>query len=145
MDVEVELVEALDAESIEAFCRDVPKLSSRPSRLSPQALARMIALPEYQLFVARQNGSICGTLTLAVYQAPGGVKARIDDVVAEQTEGGKAVALRLIREAIQRAVAAGAAGVQVVSKPALSVANSTFEQIGFRQQGPGIYVRVFHT
>jgi hypothetical protein len=43
VDVEVELVETLDAESIEAFCRDEPELSSRPGSLSPEALASMIA------------------------------------------------------------------------------------------------------
>ncbi|WP_181518529.1 GNAT family N-acetyltransferase [Micromonospora noduli] len=141
MNIEVELIETLDAESIEAFCRDEPELSSRPSRLSPKALARMIALPEYQLLVARRDGDICGMLTLAVYWAPGGVKARVDDVVAEQTEGGQAVAVTLIREAVRRAVAAGAAAIHVVSKPALPVANSTFEQNGFSQEGPGIYRR----
>ncbi|MGC4755471.1 GNAT family N-acetyltransferase [Micromonospora trifolii] len=145
MNVEVELIETLDAEGIEAFCRDEPELSSRPSRLSPEALARMIALPEFQLLVARRNGGICGTLTLAVYQMPGEVKARVDDLVAEQTEGGQAIALTLIREAARRAVAAGAAAIQVVSKPALLVANSTFERIGFRQERPGIYRRTFHT
>lgn len=43
VDVEVELVETLDADSIKAFCRDEPELPSRPSRLSPEALARIDA------------------------------------------------------------------------------------------------------
>ncbi|MEV1319940.1 hypothetical protein AB0J14_28115 [Micromonospora arborensis] len=145
MNVEVELVETLDAEIIEAFCRDEPELSSRPSRLGPDELARMIVLPEYQLFVARRNGGICGTLVLAVYRARGGVKARIDDVVTEQTKDGQAVVVTLIREAVRCAVDAGAAAIQVVSKPTLPVANRTYEEIGFTQEGPGIYRRALRT
>src|SRR5215218_9840260 len=96
--VEVELVEACSAEIVQAFCRDEPRLSSRPSRLSPETLAYMVASAAYQLLVARRNRSICATLSLAVYQAPGGVKARIDDVVAEQTEDGQVAAVALLQE-----------------------------------------------
>ncbi|WP_170208721.1 hypothetical protein [Micromonospora pisi] len=98
-----------------------------------------------EVLAGRRNGGIRGTLTLAVYRAPGGVKARIDDVVAEQTKDGQAVALTLIREAVRRAVVAGAPAIRVVSKPVLPVANSTYEQIGFTQEGPGIYRRALHT
>jgi hypothetical protein len=100
--IEVELVEACSPEIVEAFCRDEPRLSSRPSRLTPETSAYMVASSAYQLLVARRNGGRRGTLTIAVYQAPRGVKARIDDVVAEQTEDGEAASVALLQEAVGR-------------------------------------------
>jgi GNAT superfamily N-acetyltransferase len=139
--LEVELVDAYGAEIAEAFCRDEPRLSSRPSRLKPEALADMLASSAYQLLIARNAGGICATLTLAVYRAPGGVKARIDDLVAEQSEDGQAAAVALIQHAVRRAVVAGAPVIRLVSKPTLPVANSTYERLGFTLEGPTIYRR----
>jgi hypothetical protein len=107
--------------------------------LKPEKLADMVASPAYQLLVARANGIIRAMLTLVVYRAPGGTKARIDDVVAEQTEDGQAAAAALVHEAVRRATVAGAAGIKLISKPSLPMANSTYERLGFTHEGPGLY------
>jgi hypothetical protein len=139
--IAVEVVDTLSPEIVEMFCRDEPRLSSRPSRLKPEMLADMVASPAYHLLVVRRDGDICATLTLAVYRAPGGIKARIDDIVAEQTEDGHAAAAALLQEAIRRASVAGAPNIRLVSKPALSTANSTYERLGFASDGPGLLHR----
>ena len=87
--IAVEIVDTLNPETVEVLCRDEPRLSSRPGRLKPEVLADMIASPAYHLLAVRRDGDICATLTLAVYRTPGGIKARIDDIVAEQTEDGR--------------------------------------------------------
>jgi hypothetical protein len=99
MVIDVELVDRCTPEIVEAFCRDEPRLSSRPSRLKPEVLADMIASPAYQLLVARIDGVLHATLTLAVYRAPSGIKANVGDVVAEQTEQGQSAAAALVEEA----------------------------------------------
>jgi hypothetical protein len=139
--VTIEPVDTCSPDVVAAFCRDEARLSSRPSRLKPETLAGMAASPAYHLLVARRDGDICATLTLAVYRAPGGIKARIDDVVAEQTDEGQAAAAALLQEAMLRAAAAGAPVIQLVSKPALSTANSTYERLGFTSEGAGLYHR----
>ncbi|GIJ13114.1 hypothetical protein Van01_63280 [Micromonospora andamanensis] len=101
----------------------------------------MVASSAYQLLVARGTGSIRATLTMAVYQTPRGVKARIDDVVAEQTEDGQAAAVAMLQRAVRHAEMIGASVIQLVSKPALTVANSTYERLGFRSERHGIYYR----
>jgi hypothetical protein len=135
----VELVDRFSPEIVEAFCRDEPRLSSRPGRLKPEVLADMVASPAYHLLIARQDGAVRATLTLAVYRAPGGTKARIDDVVAEQTEDGQAAAAVLLQEAIRRSTVAGASILRLVSKPALPAANSTYERLGFTSDGRSLY------
>jgi ribosomal protein S18 acetylase RimI-like enzyme len=65
-----------------------------------------------------------------------------NDVVAEQTDDGQAAAAALLQEAIERATAAGAPVIRLVSKPTLSTANSTYERLGFTRDGPGLYHRV---
>ena len=109
--------------------------------MKPEALADMVKSPAYHLLVARCDGDICATLTLAVYRAPGGVKARIDDVVAEQTPGGQVAAAALVQEAVRRAAVAGATVIRLVSKPSFPVANSTYERLGFMAERPGLYQR----
>lgn len=79
----------------------------------------MVTSPAYQLLVARDSEGICATLTFVAYRAPGGAKARIDDVVADQTRDGQAAAAALVREAIRCAAVAGASEIKLVSKPAL--------------------------
>ncbi|GAA3247684.1 GNAT family N-acetyltransferase [Dactylosporangium siamense] len=137
----VELVDRCTPDVVDAFCRYEPRLSSRPSPLKPEVLARMVESHAYQLLVARNDGVIRATLTAAVYQALRGVTARIDDVVAEQDQEGQAAAVALVEEAIRRAGVGGADSVQLVSKPALPVANGTYERLGFVQEGPGLYRR----
>ena len=117
MVIDVELVDRCTPEIVEVFCRDEPRLSSRPSRLKPEVLADMIASPAYQLLVARIDGVLSATLTLAVYRAPRGIKANVGDVVAEQTEPGQSAAAALVEEAVRRAAVGGAAYVTLVSKP----------------------------
>jgi hypothetical protein len=77
MSVVVEQATIANAELIEAFQRLIPQLSSSNPPPTQDELAEIIAAPSTVLFIARLDEHIVGTLTLATFRIPTGVRAWI--------------------------------------------------------------------
>ncbi|HZO33980.1 MAG TPA: GNAT family N-acetyltransferase [Gaiellaceae bacterium] len=88
--------------------RLLPQLS--PGRFPPtrDELSALLAQSGVELIAALDEGRVLGMLTLVVYRIPSGVKARIEAVVVDESARGRGVGELLTREAMRRAVAAGA-------------------------------------
>jgi len=72
-------------ELVAAFGRLIPQLSSSSPPADHDELAEIISSDAGFLFVARDGtGRIIGTLTLAVFRIPTGVRAWIEDVVVDE-------------------------------------------------------------
>ena len=83
MTVELTQVRIVDSEVLEAFRRLLPPLSSSAAPVTAEDVAAVIAAPGTAVFIARERGGdrrIVGTLTLATFRAPTGVRAWIEDV-----------------------------------------------------------------
>ena len=94
------------------------------------------------LFVARvpeAGGRIVGSLTLAVFRIPTGLRAWIEDVVVDGEARGKGVGEALNRAAIERAQALGARTVDLTSRPSREAANRLYRRIGFVQRETNVY------
>jgi ribosomal protein S18 acetylase RimI-like enzyme len=96
------------------------------------------------LLVAREpdeTGPIAGVLCLIVYRVPTGVRSIVEDVIVDERMRGRGIGAALVREAIERARAAGAGGVALTSHPQRSAANRLYQSLGFelRQTNPYIY------
>ena len=88
MRVEVEAVQQVTDELVDAARRLLPQLSSSAVPLSVDDLTRIASHQATTLFVARSEGVIVGMLTLVTFPLPSGLRARIEDVVVDQDARG---------------------------------------------------------
>jgi ribosomal protein S18 acetylase RimI-like enzyme len=140
----VEIVEATEVtpELVEAFERLTPQLSSSNPPPSPDALAEIVASPASVLLLARVGGAdgpIVGSLTLALFRIPTGLRAWIEDVVVDGEARGRGVGEALNRGALDRARQAGARTVDLTSRPSRQAANRLYQRIGFVERDTNVY------
>jgi ribosomal protein S18 acetylase RimI-like enzyme len=137
--VEVEEVTAVDEELVAAFARLVPQLSSSSPPPGERELAAIITSRATVLFVARDEGEIVGSLTLALFRIPTGLRAWIEDVVVDERARGKGVGEALNRTALEHAGRAGATTVDLTSRPSREAANRLYQRLGFTRRDTNVY------
>lgn len=102
MEIEVLVVEEATREVVDAMDRLLPQLSTSATPLDTAALEQLVRSEAATLLVARTEGTIVGTLTLVMFRVPTGLRARIEDVVVDQSARGRGVGAGLTREAVAR-------------------------------------------
>ena len=132
-------VHAVDDELVEAFDRLIPQLSSSSPPPSRDHLMAMVASEDTVLFVARVDGRILGSLTLAFYRIPTGLKAWIEDVVVDADARGHGVGELLSLAALDEARSRGAKDVNLTSRPSREAANRLYQRIGFHRRETIVY------
>ena len=136
-----EAVEVGD-ELVEAFVRLIPQLSSSSAPTSRDELTAIVDSEASILFVARDaDGSIVGSLTLAVFRIPTGVRAWIEDVVVDSSARGAGAGEALVAAAIERATSVGAKTVDLTSRPSREAANRLYVRMGFESRTTNVYRR----
>ena len=140
MTVSVTAVEAVDEELVLAFDRLLPQLSSSSPPPTREQLEEIVASPATVLFVAREGDDpILGSLTLALFLTPGGLKAWIEDVVVDESARGKGVGAALNEAALDHARSVGAKNVDLTSRPSREAANRLYQRLGFVQRETNVY------
>ena len=142
--IEVETVAAVDGEIMEAMARLLPQLSSSADVPDAGLVREIVESSCTTLLVARdpaQAGRIVGSLTLAVFRIPTGVRAWIEDVVVDGAARGKGVGEALSREALRIAAARGARTVELTSRPSREAANRLYKRLGFQIRETNVYRR----
>jgi len=139
MSVVVEQATIANAELIEAFQRLIPQLSSSNPPPTQDELAQIISAPSTVLFIARLDEHIVGTLTLATFRIPTGVRAWIEDVVVDTAARGHGVGEALNQAAILEARHRGAITVDLTSRPSREAANRLYQRIGFVARDTNVY------
>ncbi|WP_158879699.1 GNAT family N-acetyltransferase [Amycolatopsis anabasis] len=132
MSVTVEVLREITDETVEAFARLLPQLSRTARPLDRAALEAMVACGANTVLLARSGGPIVGTLTLVRFPIPSGLRARIEDVVVDESARGPEEAVRLAR-------AAGARTVDLTSRPSRGSANRLYERLGFTARDSRVY------
>lgn len=131
---------AVDAELVEAMGRLLPQLSSSAPAVGAGDLGQVVGSPATTLFVARDaGGSVVGSLTLAVFRLPTGVRAWIEDVVVDAACRGAGTGAALVRAALAAAAEAGARTVDLTSRPDREAANRLYLRLGFEQRRTNVY------
>jgi ribosomal protein S18 acetylase RimI-like enzyme len=137
--MKIERASEPDEELVGALARLVPQLSRTSPPPGPVELAELIAQPGTSLLVAREGTEILGLLTLLVFRIPTGLKARIEDVVVEESARGKGVGEALTREAIRLAGEAAVGHVELSSNPSREAANRLYRRLGFEPRETNVY------
>ena len=127
-------------ELVDAFATLIPQLSSSSPPTSRADLEAIVGSEADTLFVARDgDGRIVGTLTLAVFPVPTGVRAWIEDVVVDDSARGSGVGDALVDAAVAKAGAAGAKTVDLTSRPSREAANRLYVRKGFELRTTNVY------
>ncbi|MFE7170967.1 GNAT family N-acetyltransferase [Streptomyces sp. NPDC057616] len=139
MKIEVEPAREAEQELVDAFGRLLPQLSGSARPLDAEAVGRILACDANTVLVARADRAIVGTLTLVECPLPAGLRARIEDVVVDESARGHGVAGLLIEEAVRIAREAGARTVDLTSRPDRETANRLYERLGFGVRESTVY------
>jgi ribosomal protein S18 acetylase RimI-like enzyme len=137
--VTIEIAAAVDDELMAAFDDLIPQLSSSSPPPSRELLADLVDGADTVLFLARVDGAIVGSLTLAFYRIPTGMKAWIEDVVVDDAVRGHGVGRLLNDAALDEARRRGAKNVSLTSRPSREAANRLYQRIGFSLYETNVY------
>jgi ribosomal protein S18 acetylase RimI-like enzyme len=137
--VHIEIATAVTDEVVAAFARLIPQLSSSSPAPARDDLAAIVDDPRAVLYLARIDGRIVGSLTLALYQIPTGLKAWIEDVVVDEDARGRGVGEALNSAALEEARRRGAKDVNLTSRPSREAANRLYQRLGFHAYDTNVY------
>ena len=126
---------------LDAMNNLLPQLSSSPERLTEQNLLAIINSDTTRLFMAEENDRYIGCLTLVVFKIPSGTRARIEDLVVQETARGRGVGRSLVRKAIEMANALGAEAVELTTHPSREAASTLYKKLGFKIRDTHVYRR----
>lgn len=129
----------VDDELVNAFAELIPQLSSSSPPPNADQLAAIIDSPDTVLYVARLDDRIVGSLTLAFYRIPTGLKAWIEDVVVSTDARGQGVGEALNLAAIAEAASRGAKNVGLTSRSSRAAANRLYRRLGFEPYQTNLY------
>lgn len=139
MSAVIERAGTVTDELVEAFAILIPQLSSSNPPPGREQLESIVSSGSCVLFVARVDGRIVGSLTLAVFPIPTGVRAWIEDVVVDGSARGHGVGEALNAAALEEARARGAITVELTSRPSREAANRLYRRLGFVQRDTNVY------
>jgi ribosomal protein S18 acetylase RimI-like enzyme len=138
--VRVEEIRSVSADLSSALGRLVGQLSSSAAAPTEEGLREIVASAATRLLVARdEDGAVVGSLTLALFRIPTGVRAWIEDVVVDEAARGRGVGEALVREALRLASEAGARSVDLTSRPSREAANRLYQRLGFSPRETSVY------
>jgi ribosomal protein S18 acetylase RimI-like enzyme len=138
--VTISEVTEMTPDLVEAFARLVPQLSSSSPAPDLVELTQIVDSPASVLLVARDpEGTIVGSLTLALFRVPTGVRAWIEDVVVDERSRGSGAGEALVTAAVRRADASGAKTVDLTSRPSREAANRLYVRLGFQARTTNVY------
>ena len=139
MAAQIEIATEVTDEIVAAFGRLIPQLSSSSPAPGREDLAAIVDDPFSVLYLARVDGRIVGSLTLALYQIPTGLKAWIEDVVVDESARGQGVGEALSMAAVEEARRRGAKDVSLTSRPFRESANRLYQRLGFQPYETNVY------
>ena len=151
--VEVREATEVDDALVGAMARLIPQLSRSNPPPDAAALEAIVSSEASVLLLAvdpealdqeggdQQLGesAILGSMTLALFRIPTGLRAWIEDVVVDEGARGRGVGEALNRAAIERARSEGAPTVDLTSRPSREAANRLYQRLGFQERSTNVY------
>jgi len=139
MSVVVERATEVTPELISAFELLIPQLSSSNPPPQSSELQEIVSSDSSVLFIARIDAKIVGSLTLATFRIPTGLRAWIEDDVVDSSARGHGVGEALNQAALAEARGRGAVTVDLTSRPSREAANRLYQKLGFVQRETNVY------
>jgi GNAT superfamily N-acetyltransferase len=117
----------------------LPQLNPQLPVPTMERLQAIIADPAVTLLVARDGEQIVGTTTVIVYTTPFWIKARLDEVVVDESARGKGVGAALVQASLDLARKKGVEVVELQSGVNREEANRLYPRMGFKLRETNVY------
>lgn len=137
--MQIEEVIQATPEVHEALARLLPQLNAQLRIPTMERLQAIMADPASTLLVARDGEEIVGTTTLIVYTTPFWIKARLDEVVVDESARGKGVGSALVKASLEIAREKGVEVVELQSGVQREAANRLYPSLGFKLRETNVY------
>ena len=137
--MKVEEATEVTDELVEALGRLIPQLSRSAPPPTREELQQIVDADAVRLLVARNDEAILGSLTLALFRIPTGIRAWIEDVVVDETARGRGIGEALNHRALELAKEYGARTVELTSRPSREAANRLYQRMGFKLRETNVY------
>jgi GNAT superfamily N-acetyltransferase len=137
--VRIEPVTEATPEVYAALERLLPQLNPQLPVPSLERLRAIIADPAVTLLLARDGEQIVGTTTVIVYTTPFWIKARLDEVVVDESARGKGVGAALVQASLDLAREKGVEVVELQSGVHREEANRLYPRMGFKLRETNVY------
>ena len=143
--IRIEVVREATAMLQSALARLLPQLNPNLEVPDMKRLRRLIADPAVTLLLAVDGDDIVGTTTVIVYTTPFWIKARLDEVVVDDSARGKGVGEALVKAALDigRERGAQVAELQSGRGPARQAAHRLYLRLGFKIRDSDVLRIVF--
>lgn len=137
----IEVVTEVTPELHAALARLLPQLNPRLPVPATERLQRIIDDPDATLLVAKERDDIIGTSTVIVYSSPFWIKARLDEVVVDESARGKGVGEALVQACLDigRERGAEVAELQSGRGPERAAAHRLYERMGFKLRETDVF------
>lgn len=122
-----------------ALERLLPQLNPQLPVPTMERLQAMVADPAVTLLLARDGEQIVGTTTVIVYTTPFWIKARLDEVVVDESARGKGVGAALVQASLDLARENGVEVVELQSGVHREAANRLYPRMGFKLRETNVY------
>ena len=139
MSTTISIATEVTDELVQAFAELVPQLSSANPPPTREQLQSIVSAEACTIFIARVDGSIVGSLTLAVFSIPTATRAWVEDVVVAESARRRGVGEALNAAAIAEARQRGAITVELTSHPSRAAANRLYQRMGFAMRETNVY------
>src|SRR6202171_6876966 len=137
--VRIEAVTEATPEVHAALAHLLPQLNPQLPIPTMERLQAIISDPAVTLLLARDGQRIVGTATVIVYTTPFWIKARLDEVVVDESARGKGVGAALVAACVDIAREKGAQVAELQSGVLRDAANRLYKRMGFELRESNLY------
>ena len=139
MTLSVAIVDEANEEVRDALNHLLPQLSTTATALTLAQVQELVDSPSITLFLARQDATLVGALTLCVFRIPTGLRGWIEDVVVDESARGVGVGEALTLAAIEEAKRRGVRSLDLTTRPTRGAANRLYARLGFELRETNVY------
>jgi ribosomal protein S18 acetylase RimI-like enzyme len=141
--LKIEIAREFSPALLQAIAALLPQLTSSGRAMTAAELKSMVASPLTTLFIAKDEGRIVGTISLAVVQMPTGLRAYLEDLVVDASYRNRGAATALLQAAIDLARRSGARTLDMTSRASRENAIRIYERVGFRRRDTNAFRYLF--
>ena len=117
----------------------LPQLNPRLPELTMEKLQAVVDDPAATLLAVYQDDAVMGVAVVLMYTTPSWRKARIEDVVIDETARGRGLGKALVERCIEVARQRGAEVVELQSARWRDAANRLYPALGFELRESNLY------
>lgn len=137
----VEIIRVSDSSSdlLDGINYLLPQLDTNTPLMSTGDLDVLLSGGASNMLVAKHDEKICGMITVVCYDSPTGRKARIEDLVIDNSARGLGAGRALLEAGIELAREIGATALELTSRPSRIAANKLYQTSGFELRETNVY------